>query len=225
MEQYNLEGPPLLKNLPSPPPLSPKEFNKRMMLGAVVLDTRTPSAFGGAHIKGSYNIWLRGIPMFAGWVLPYDSPILLVLEDREHLEKAIRYLVRLGYDLIDGYLCGGVEACGLESWYTEALPAEHSELLTVQELKTRLDRGDKLIVLDVRGDDEWDEGHIEGAFHIYVGHLEERLDELPVDQPIAVICSVGNRASLGASILRRGGFREVYIVLGGMLAWEKLITM
>lgn len=42
-----------------------------------------------------------------------------------------------------------------------------------------------------------------------------------IDQPIAVICSVGNRASLGASMLRRGRRREVYIVLGGMLEWEK----
>jgi hydroxyacylglutathione hydrolase len=221
MEQYNLEGPPILENIPSPPPLSPREFKKRMELSDVVLDTRAPSAFGGAHIKGSYNIWLRGIPMFAGWVLPYNKPILLVLEDREHLEIAVRYLIRLGYDHAEGYLCGGVEACGLESWYTEALPMEHLVLLTVQELKARLDCRENLIVLDVRSDEEWGEGHIEGALHIYVGHLEERLNEIPVDQPIAVICSVGNRASLGASILRRGRRREVYIVLGGMLAWEK----
>lgn len=221
MEQYNLEGPPILENIPSPLSLSPREFKKRMELRDVVLDTRTPSAFGGAHIKGSHNIWLRGIPMFAGWVLPYDKPILLVLEDREHLEIAVRYLIRLGYDHVEGYLCGGIEACGLESWYTEALPTDHLGLLTIQELKAQLDSREDFIVLDVRSDDEWGEGHIEGALHIYVGHLEKRLNEIPVDQPIAVICSVGNRASLGASILRRRRRREVYIVLGGMLAWEK----
>jgi hydroxyacylglutathione hydrolase len=93
--------------------------------------------------------------------------------------------------------------------------------LTVQELKTRLDRHDNLIVLDVRSEEERGESHIDGAIHIYVGHLEERLNEIPVDQPTAVICSVGNRASLGASILLRAGRREVYNLLGGMMAWQK----
>ena len=55
----------------------------------------------------------------------------------------------------------------------------------MQELKKRLDRGDNLVVLDVRRKDEWNNGHIKGALHIYVCHLEERLKEVPVGQPIA----------------------------------------
>jgi hydroxyacylglutathione hydrolase len=221
MEQLNLEGPPLLMNLPDPPSLSPNEFQERIKQSATVLDTRTPSAFGGAHIKGSYSIWLGGVPTFAGWMLSYDKALLLVLENREHLQTAVRYLIRLGYDRVEGYLCGGVEACGLESWYTEALPMEHLGLLSIHDLKAHLDNKENLIVLDVRSDEEWNEVHIEGALHIYVGHLEERLNEVAVDQPVAVICSVGNRGSLGASILRRAGRREVYNVLGGMTAWQK----
>jgi hydroxyacylglutathione hydrolase len=215
MEQYNLNGPPLLGHLPNHTPLTPKEFQEQMQLGAVAVDTRMPPAFGGAHIKGSYSIWLDGLPSFAGWMLPYDKPILLVLEDKEQLERAIRYLVRLGYNEIAGYLSGGIEA-----WYNEALPIKHIGLLTVQELKKRLDRGDDLLVLDVRRKDEWDNGHIEEALHIYVGHLEDRLKEVSVDRPIAVICNVGHRASLGASILRREGHQEVYNVLGSMTAWK-----
>jgi hydroxyacylglutathione hydrolase len=215
MEQYNLYGPPLLGHLPNPTPLTPKEFQEQMQLGAVAVDIRMPPAFGGAHIKGSYSIWLDGLPSFAGWMLPYDKPVLLVPEDEEQLERAIRYLVRLGYNEIAGYLGGGIEA-----WYNEALPIKHIGLLTVQELKKRLDRGDNLLTLDVRRKDEWDNGHIEGALHIYVGHLKDRLREVSVDRPIAVICNVGHRASLGASILRREGYQEVYNVLGGMTAWE-----
>jgi hydroxyacylglutathione hydrolase len=221
MEKYNLEGPPLLKKLPDPPPLSPLEFQKRIKQGALVLDARTPAAFGGAHIKESYSIWLEGIPSFAGWVLSYDKQILLILENREHLATVVSYLVRLGYDLLEGYLCGGVEACGLESWYADALPTEHLGLLTVQELRKRIDSGENLFVLDVRADKEWVTGHIEDSFNVYVGNLKERLDEIPANRNIAVICSVGNRASLGASILRRAGFREVYNVLGGVLSWQK----
>ena len=83
-----------------------------------------------------------------------------------------------------------------------------------------MNRGDDLLVLDVRGEDEWNSGHIEGAIHIYVGHLQERINEVSADRPVAVICSVGNRASLGASILRREGYLEVYNVLGGITAWQ-----
>jgi hydroxyacylglutathione hydrolase len=142
--------------------------------------------------------------------------MLFVLEDEAHLEEAARSLIRLGYDRIVGYLRDGIEA-----WHRNALPIERLTLLTVRELKERLDSGENLAVLDVRGEDEWAEGHIEGASHIYIGHLESRLKEVPRDRPVAVICTVGNRASLGASILRRGGIREVSIVLGSMTAWKR----
>jgi len=109
MEKYNLGGPPLLGRLPIPSPRTPIEFKEEMERGATVVDARTPSAFGGAHIKGSYSIWLEGLPAYAGWVLTYEKPILLVLECSDHLDTAVRYLVRIGYDNIVGYLRGGVK--------------------------------------------------------------------------------------------------------------------
>jgi hydroxyacylglutathione hydrolase len=221
MEEYNLDGPPLLVNLPDPPALSPSEFKKHIEQGAQVVDARTPSAFGGSHIGCSYSIWMEGLPGYSGWLLSYDKPIFLVLENRKQLETAVSYLIRLGYDLIDGYLCAGAEACGLESWYTAAHPIEHFGLLSIQELEERLNDSHDLIVLDVRTNKEWGEGHIEGALHIYVGHLEEQLDMIPDDRPVAVICSVGNRGSIAASILRRAGRQDVFNVLGGMMAWNK----
>jgi hydroxyacylglutathione hydrolase len=220
MEDYNLRGPPKLEKLPNPPPLSPKEFQEHIDKDAQVVDTREPTAFGGAHIKGSYSIWLNGLPVYAGWVLPYDKPILLVLGNIKHLDTAVRYLIRLGYENIIGYLCGGIEGCGVESWYNAALPIEHLALLSVQELKSKLDHKEDILVLDVRRRDEWDQGYIEGALHIYVGQLLERLREIPKDKPVAVICNVGHRASLAASILLRERNNEVYNVLGSMTAWQ-----
>jgi len=214
MEKYNLEGPPLLGCMPLPSPLTPAEFREEMEKGAVVVDTSEPAAFGGAHIQGAYSIWLEGLPVFAGWVLSYDKPILLVLEDETHLERAVRYLIRAGYDRIVGYLKGGTEG-----WYNAGFPTESLHLLSVHELKSRIDRGEELVILDTRGQNEWDSGHIEGALHIYVGHLEERLADVPADKPVAVICNVGHRAGLGASILLRAGFTQVYNVLGSVKAW------
>ncbi len=176
MEQYNLQGPPLLQCLPVPELLSPEKFKAEMEKGAVVVDTRMPHSFGGAHIKDTYSIWLGGIPSFAGWVLPYDKPILLVLEEKEQLDTAVRYLIRLGYDNVAGLLNGGIAA-----WYIEALPIDSFNLLSVYDLKDKLEKGEEMVILDVRGDKEWARGHIKGARHIYVGHREENLDKVPKD--------------------------------------------
>src|SRR4030042_1514819 len=214
MEKYNLAGPPILERLPIPAPLSPEEFKNAMDGGAIVVDTSNPAAFGGAHIKGACSIWLEGLPVFGGWVLPYNKPILLVLENQSHLERAVRYLIRAGYDRITGYLHGGTEG-----WYNAGFPVESLPLLSVHQLKNMLDRGEELTVLDVREKGEWKSGHIAGSSNIYVGHLEERLDEVPKDKPVATICSVGHRAGLGASILLKAGFPKVYTVLGSIEAW------
>jgi hydroxyacylglutathione hydrolase len=82
-------------------------------------------------------------------------------------------------------------------------------------------------VLDVREDSEFeDEGHMPDVSHLYVGYLEQHLDDIepPLDksQPVAVTCSVGHRAGLAVSILQRHGFERVQNVLGGMTAWTEL---
>jgi hydroxyacylglutathione hydrolase len=197
-----------------PAPLTPIEFKREMEKGAVVIDASEPAAFGGAHIRGAYSIWLEGIPAFASQVLPHDRPLLLVSEDECHIDKAVRYLIRGGFDRIAGYLKGGIE-----SWYNADFPVENLPLLSVHQLKNKIEQGEELIVIDVRGQDEWDSGHIKVAIHIYVGHLTQRLAEVPRDKPVAVICRVGHRSGLGASILLRAGYRNVYNVLGGMKAW------
>lgn len=147
--------------------------------------------------------------------MPYDRPLLLVAEGYPEVEQAVRYLVRLGYDWAVGYLRGGAM-----DWFDAAEPTHHLELLTVHELRARLAGPDGTLVLDVRRDDEWQAGHIEGAMHIFVGHLEERVQEVPPDRPVATICGTGRRASLAASILRRAGRTRVANVLGSMTAWR-----
>ena len=198
----------------SPVLLTANEFKKEMDEGAIVVDTSEPAAFGGIHIKGAYSIWVEGLPAFAGWVLPYDKPILLILEDQSNLEKAIRYLYREGYDQVRAYLNGGIE-----SWYNAGFPMESLSLLPVYELKSMLDKHEQLTILDTRGQEEWESGHIEGALHIYVGHLEQRLSEVPRGKPVAVYCETGHRAGLSASILLRAGYPKVYNVPGSITAW------
>jgi hydroxyacylglutathione hydrolase len=92
-------------------------------------------------------------------------------------------------------------------------------LLLMHQLKSMLDRREELTVLDTRGQEEWESGHIEGALHIYVGHLERRLSDVPRDKPVAVYCNTGHRAGLGASILLRASYPKVYNVPGSVTAW------
>lgn len=215
MEEFNLEGPPILGNLPSPPSLKPSMFNDKIRKGAQIIDTRSPSAFGGAHIKGSYSLPPKRFS-YVGWVLTYDRPILLVIENIEALDFAVRNLVRLGFDRIEGYLAGGAE-----SWYKDGLPFAEVRLISVQDLRQRIISQDDIAIIDIRRRSEWDEGHIDGSMHFYVGHLEKNADKLLKQKPVAVICKTGYRSSLGASILLRKGFDKVYNCLGGIDAWNK----
>ncbi len=74
------------------------------------------------------------------------------------------------------------------------------------------------VLLDVREDDEWAAGHAPGALHIPLGQLVARLDELPGDQPVAVVCRGGGRSAQATAYLLGQG-RDVRNVAGGMKAW------
>lgn len=216
MEQYNLNGPPLLHEAPIPKPLSVDEVEEEMRQpNTVIVDTREPGAFAGSYIPGSLNIWLDGLSFFSGWVITYDQRILLVTERKEDIDTAKAYLWRLGFDKIVGYLCPG-----LEEWRNDGKPVEHLGTLSATMLKEKLGRNE-VVLVDVREEHEWKEGHIEGAERIYVGYLNEEASRLPRDKPIATTCGWGGRGGLGASILKKVGFNDVYNVLGGMKAWKK----
>jgi hydroxyacylglutathione hydrolase len=215
MEEYNLKGPPSLEALPDPKTMKPSEFDEKAKKGAFIVDVRSPVAFGGAHIAGSFSLPPSRLSN-AGWVLTYDKPLLLVAENTEASDFATRNLRRLGFDRIEGYLAGGLEA-----WYKEGLPISKVNLITVQGLHKWLDSKERITVVDVRRESEWTEGHIENSKHIYLGHLEKQVNKIPRHTPIVVICKTGNRSSFGASVLLRAGFDHVYNCLGGIDSWSK----
>jgi hydroxyacylglutathione hydrolase len=215
MERYNLEGPPIPGHVPVPPALKPSEFKAAVARGAPVIDTRLPPAFGGAHIAGSYSLPPTRLSN-AGWVVPVEMEVLLVVDDAEALDYAVRNLYRMGYTNFAGYLAGGLEA-----WYKEGNPLSTVELIGCQQLKDMTEK-EKPVIVDVRRYSEWDEGHIEGAKHIYLGRLPERLGEIPTDKPVVLQCKTGTRSSFAASILLKAGRKQVYNLLGGIDAWKKL---
>ena len=178
---------------------------------------RPKEAFAAAHIPGSINIPLgHNLPTWAGWVLPYDRPILIVPDDPDDVPEVVTHLLRVGFDEVQGYLEGG-----LGDWETSGFELGRLATTSVHDLADRLQgEGSRPFVLDVRTDGEWDAGHIEGAHHIHGGTLEERYAEVPKDRPVAVVCGSGYRASIASSFLKREGYTDVANVLGGMAAWK-----
>lgn len=100
------------------------------------------------------------------------------------------------------------------------------KLLGFKEVGTndavRLMNSEDALMLDVREDSEFKSGHIANAVHIPLGLLESRLKEIDEhkEKPVIVCCRSGQRALKGASILQRQGFKSIYKLNGGMMAWS-----
>ncbi|WP_346293208.1 MBL fold metallo-hydrolase [Sphaerothrix gracilis] len=216
MRKANQAGPPLLGVLAGPPPLTVNQFEQLQKDGALVVDCRSPEAFA-SHIPGAINVALSSsFATWAGSVLLPDVPLTLVLERSSDLWEVYWQLLRIGYDLPKGWLAGGIKA-----WRTAAREIDFLPLWSVHMLQEQMQRNDDLFVLDVRQQGEWNRGHIQGATFITAAELPKRLDEVPRDRPVAVVCGSGYRASVAASLLQHHGRESVVNVLGGMSAWKQ----
>jgi hydroxyacylglutathione hydrolase len=218
MEEYNQNGPLLLSELAYPKSFALPVFEEEMQeQNMIVIDTRMPYAFAGSHIPNSLSVWLGGTSVYPGWLLDTSQYIVFVHERPSDIDTVAPRLRRLGFDNMCGYLCGG-----MNEWQEAGKPLSSNGTMSVFELKSKLDKGEVLL-LDVREPSEWKEdGYIEGAQLIFFADLPDKADSLPKDKPIAVTCSVGNRTSIAVSILERKGFKNVSNVLGGMTAWTRL---
>jgi hydroxyacylglutathione hydrolase len=183
----------------------------------LILDVRSKESFATAHTPNSINIpFSPNLPTWAGWVLPYDRPMLIITDDAAHMPEVVTHLLRVGFDDVQGYLQGGMDA-----WEMSGLPLTTLDTWSVQQLAERLKSGsDKLTVLDVRTEKEWNSGHIDGAIHIHGGRLQEHFAEVPRDKPVAVICGSGYRGAIAASFLKREAYEDVANIVGGMSAWK-----
>lgn len=214
MEEINLRGANILGALQVPSPLSPEEFESKMN-NSFILDTRMEVGFGSAHIPGAQSIWMEGLPNFAGWFLSYEKPILLVNENDDPL-KAVRYLIRIGYDNIAGYLSGG-----MLSWHKSGKESSSIETVTVQTLCKYLDKEKTSFILDVRSDKEIDsKGKIEKAFHMHVTQIPNNLEKIPKKEKTFIFCGSGLRSMIAASYLRKNGWKNLTVVLGGLAGWN-----
>ena len=217
MKQVNTEGPAILgPELPGHRRWSARTVYDRVCEECLVVDVRTKEAFAAAHIPNAINLPLGpNFATWAGWVLPYDRPILIVTDDPTTMDQVATHLVRVGFDDLRGSLDGGIDA-----WATSGFPIARLSTMSVHDLSTTVTRGGGTTILDVRTDREWQTGHIDGALHIHGGLLQERFSEVPRNRSVAVVCGSGYRASIAASFLKREHYSDVCNVIGGMSAWN-----
>ena len=75
-------------------------------------------------------------------------------------------------------------------------------------------------ILDVRQPEEWTQFHIPGATLIPLGDLPNRLNEVPKDKEVVVVCRTGHRSAQGRDILKNAGFTKVTSMAGGVTQWQ-----
>lgn len=215
IHSLNQAGPPLLRDAVGelPRPMSAPEIDAFRRDGGLVIDLRGAEGFGGAHIPGALNITFPMLSAYIGYQVDYDTRIALVVNNRAMFDEAWAQLQRIDYVNVAGWLEGGMEA-----WAMNALPYESIPQIFVEEIKRRYEEDEEFLLLDVRKKGEFEKGHLQGAQSIFVGELQDRLDEVADARPIVTFCGTGYRASNAASILRRNGFEQVENFLGSMKA-------
>ncbi|RAK21182.1 rhodanese-related sulfurtransferase [Anoxybacillus vitaminiphilus] len=100
---------------------------------------------------------------------------------------------------------------------------EEIKEITAEELRVKLENGEKLNLIDVREDEEVAHGMIPGAKHIKMGEIPNRLDEFSKDEEYIFICRSGNRSGTVCRYLQDMGYKVCNMV-GGMLAWDGEVT-
>ena len=110
------------------------------------------------------------------------------------------------------------EFCGVRPMASQ--PAPSGDVIDAVELKSKLDRGDRLVLIDVREPHEYQIARIPGARLIPLGELPKRLSELDPEADIIAHCKSGGRSQQAVDLLKANGFRHVRNMTGGITAWS-----
>jgi len=177
---------------------------------AWVVDLRQRRAFAAEHLRGTVNLELgTNLTTYLGWIVPWESPIVLLAEHEGEITEARRLIACIGREKLleaahwpeslptpgDGVDLGSYRVAGFSDLATEWPGREERELH----------------VIDVRHPHEWHEGHLVGAQHLPVQELAARRAEVPPTGEVWVHCAAGFRAAAAASLLSGWGLSPVLI--------------
>jgi hydroxyacylglutathione hydrolase len=195
--------------------LAPARVKQLAEEGATLLDGRAPREFDGVHVPRSINVTMArsAVGTRAAWIVDPETAVVVMAGTDDEARRMGRLLEAVGFRSLAGILAGGVDA-----WLDAGLETGSTPAIDVHELAAKLLRDD-VSLLDVREDDEWEEGHVEGSLHVPYHDLRDGLPgTLANGKQLAVACSIGNRSSIAASLLKRAGVEDVIHVADGGVA-------
>ncbi len=197
--------------------LSVNDFKKLMEDdNTIILDTRRAPEFTHGFIPGSISIGLEGrFAEWAGSLLAFDAPIILVTETGKEKESIIR-LARVGFDKVKGYLKGGFKA-----WKESGESIDMIIDVEPDELLMDIPFDPNLVILDVRRPSEYSEGHLPDTVNIPLSDMTDpgTMANIEDHQNVYVHCGGGYRSVIASSLLKRQGIHNIRNVLGG---WNKI---
>ena len=201
-------------------PLSIEAFKKLIAdENTICLDTRVSSLFVDGFIPGSINIGLDGrFAEWAGSLLPFDKPFVLVTEPGKEKESVVR-LARVGFAQMSGFLEGG-----FAKWKESGEPIDLIVNIEADEFAMDLPFDIKLKVVDVRRETEFADGHVAGARNIPLETLTDpgAMAEFEDADNIYVHCAGGYRSTIAASLFKRQGIHNLHNIIGGWDSIKKL---
>jgi glyoxylase-like metal-dependent hydrolase (beta-lactamase superfamily II)/rhodanese-related sulfurtransferase len=200
--------------------LSIKEFKEKAKdEDLIILDTRRAEIFTQGFVPNSIFIGLEGrFAEWAGSLLPFDKPMILVTEKGKEKETIIR-LARVGFSTIEGYLEGGFEA-----WKNAGEKIDLVIDVEADELAMDIPFDDHLVIVDVRKEPEFADGHIKQAVNIPLLELKDpgNMANLDETQNIYVHCAGGYRSVIASSLIKRQGIHNLRNVVGGWNSIKEL---
>ena len=192
------------------------EFRQTKIDDIIILDTRRADIFTQGFVPGSISIGLEGrFAEWAGSLLPFDTPIVLITEPGQEKETIVR-MARVGFSTVVGYLDGGYE-----TWKNAGEEIDMIIDIDADELMMDIPHDKNLVVIDVRRPTEYADGHLKDALNITLSEMTDPLSmaNLEDEQNLYVHCAGGYRSIIASSLLKRQGFHNLRNVAGG---WGKI---
>ena len=203
-------------NLMGPTPLAqaivPELASGEIPADAAVVDMRPRAEFAAGHIPGSVGIeYGDQVGVWAGWLLPFDQPIVLVADRGQDVAEAVAQFGRIGFDHVAGVLYD------VAGWAERNGPLATYQQESAKDLAARIASGEDVQVVDVRAPNEWEESRVDGSLWRYVPDLRDGMpDGLDPDREVHLICRTGNRATIASSLVLQEGFTPVVVAEGGV---------
>jgi len=179
------------------------------------VDVREPYQFALGHPPGSLNVPYsrKGLGDRLTTIYSSTKSVVIMANTTEQAQEATEQLQNKAFTVL------GVITDSMEEWVAGGLPVQTVAEISANSISAVI--SDKPhSILDVREPIEWEMGHVPGAILISLGELKERLEEVPNDIPLIIICEAGIRSSSAASVLQAYGINDIKNVTDGTAGYR-----